>query len=155
MGLIFSCACLVACATTSDGPQVQGDFAARARNFIAVTEPGFRPAARAACALTISLAVDPQDQAKVKQAVHDVSSIVAAWNGQSPDDLEKSLEAVLPKEDEYRGLAQSVSALCAIASPFIRGDPQLLLKVTSDVAAGCADATRLSAVQLKAAVRRQ
>lgn len=137
---ILAALILTGCATTSNGPEVQGKTAADIRHFIRVTEPGYRVAAKTVCALVINTAVQPADRAEVKAAVSKISSVIAASNGQDPAAFEAGIAAQLP--EQYKPLAPAISALYAVAFPFIKGDPQLLLKVTSDLAAGCADATR-------------
>lgn len=133
--LAYGLLALTGCGT----PQIKGDAAAHVRNFIQNIEPGLKPAAAAACSLVLSFAVNPQDRADVKKDLFVVASIVSAANAdQTPGQLSKSIQAALPKADEYRTLADSIAGGWAIALPFIKGDPELLLKVTSDLAAGCA-----------------
>lgn len=138
------CGFFVGCETTGNGPQIKGDFAANVRNFVTAVEPSFRPAAAGVCALAISLGATAQDRADMRADIYTASSIVAAWDGQSPPALRDSLFAALPKTSEYRTVAETISGLAAVANPFIKGDPALLIKVTADLAAGCADATKPS-----------
>lgn len=117
---------------------VPGDTAAQVRNFINTIEPGLKPAAASACSLVLSFAVDPKDRAEVKSDLFVVASIVSAVTpDQTPGDLSRAIQAALPKADEYKTLADSIAGGFAIALPFIKGDSQLFLKVTSDLAAGC------------------
>lgn len=133
---------LCACETTSTGPQVKGDTAAKIRNFITVIEPGFRLSAALLCSTTLALATSGQDQIDMRNDIYTFSSVIASYNGENPQDFTARLIATLPKTNEYQTLAQNVGGLLSIAYPFIKGDPALLAKVVADLAAGCADATK-------------
>jgi hypothetical protein len=132
--LLFGLLC-VSCQTGD--PQVQGDTAAHVRNFIQNIEPGLKPAAAAASSLVLSFAVSDKDRADVKADLYVIASIVAAATpDQTPGDLSKAIQAAVPKNADYRTLADAVAGGWAIALPFIKGDPALLIKVTGDIAAG-------------------
>lgn len=141
---IFTAIAVAGCATTSNGPEVQGSAASSVRNFINNIEPGLKPAAATACSLVLNLAVTAQDRADVKKDLFVVASVVgSASPDQTPGELSKAIQGALPKTPEYKQLADAIAGGFAIALPFIKGDPQLFLKVTSDLAAGCAQTATL------------
>lgn len=123
------------CATDST-QTIQGDTAAHVRNFIEKIEPGLKPAAFASCSIAF-LAVPADDLAYVKRDLYTVASIIdAASVEQTPGDLSKSIQAVLPPGELYKTLADSIAGTWAIALPYIKGDIQLTVKVTGDIAGG-------------------
>lgn len=146
--LQFSIAPLLACLLFFSGCAgtltVPGKTAAQIRNFISATEPSIRPTTRTVCALAL-LAVKPEDREATKAAIFKASSVVAASNGMSPEQLTAAIMAAIGDTPDNRALATAIAGVYGIAFPFITGDPQLLLKVLGDIAAGCADATRAPA----------
>ncbi len=137
--LIASVPLLFGCANQ----QIQGNAATAVRNFITTIEPGLRPAAKVACSFYLSYATTDKDRADLKANIYAVSSIVAGATGDlSPGDLSKQIQAALPASPENKSLADSVAGAWAIGQPFIKGDSALLIKVTGDLAAGCADSTQ-------------
>lgn len=125
------------CATQT----VPGKTAADIRKFLTVTEPAIRPTTTAICALAI-MAVNPVKRDQVKADIFKISSIVASSNGQNPAALEAAIIAQLGDTPDHRALAAQIVGVYSLAYPYIRDDSALLLKVTSDIGAGCADATR-------------
>lgn len=128
---------LSGCATTDDGLQVQGDNAAQVRNFVEKVEPTLKPAAAMAAGFVLNLAVSPKDRSDMKADLCVVAGIIAAATPeQTPGQLSKAIQAALPKAPEWVTLADSIAGGFAIALPYMKGDPDLLLKVTADIAAG-------------------
>lgn len=131
------------CATTSNGPEVQGNAAAKVRDFLKTVEPGLRPSAKVACSFYLSYATTDKDRADLKANIFAVSSIVSGTSADlNPGDLSRNIQAALPASPENKSLADGITGAWAIALPFIQGDPALLIKVTQDLAAGCVDATK-------------
>jgi len=140
---VLVCIAPIGCTKTANGPEVQGAVAGHVRNFLTDVEPGLRPGARLACSLYLDYAVTPQDRVDLTNNIHVISSIIAGTTlDTSPGDLSKRIQAALPPAKESKEVADAVSGGWGVAVPFVHGDPALLVKVTQDLAGGCADSTQ-------------
>ena len=134
--LAILCLSLVACETTSTGPQIKGTAAAKVREVVTANEADVRPLSALATDGVFAFALSNDQRDQIIGMMTKVSAVVAASGAQTPDQFTAAVLQVLPAGDQYAELATSLSHVYQLLYNHVNGDPKLLLVVSSDIAAG-------------------